>query len=70
MNETYTRKQATEKLELTSRFAFDDLKGKYPLAFVVVKQGTHRGNPTLYDKQALDKFAMKYEFLNRQAGEL
>jgi hypothetical protein len=70
MNETYTRKQATEKLELTSRFAFDDLKDKYPRAFLVVKQGTHRGNPTLYDKQALDKFAEKYDFLNRQAAEL
>jgi len=70
MNETYTRKQATEKLELTSHYAFDDLKGRYPRAFVVVKQGTHRGNPTLYDKQAIDKFAEKYEFLNQQAGEL
>ena len=70
MNETYTRKQATEKLGLTSSHAFDELKGKYPRAFVVVRQGTHRGSPTLYDKQALDKFAAKYEFLNSQAGEL
>jgi len=70
MNETYTRKQATEMLELTSRFAFDDLKGKYPHAFVVVRQGTNRGNPTLYDKQVLDKFAQIHEFLNKQEGKL
>jgi len=70
MNQTYTRKQATEKLELTSRFAFDELKGKYPHAFVVVRQGTNRGNPTLYDKQVLDKFAQINEFLRRQEGQL
>ena len=70
MNETYTRKQATEKLGLTSTSAFDDLKAKYPRAFVVVKQATHRGSPNLYEKQALDKFAKKYDFWNRQAGEL
>jgi hypothetical protein len=70
MNQTYTRKQATDKLGLTSRSAFDDLKGQYPRAFVVVKQGTNRGNPTLYDKQVLDKFAEIHEFLQQQEGQL
>ena len=70
MNETYTRKEATEKLELTTRLAFEALKAKYPLAFVVVRQGTHRGNPTLYDKQMLDKFAKIDKFLKQEDGQL
>jgi len=70
MDQTYTRKQATEKLELTSRSAFDDLKGKYPHAFIVVRQGTNRGNPTLYDKKVLDRFAQIHDFLNKQEGQL
>ena len=70
MNETYTRKEATEKLELTTRLAFEALKAKYPLAFVVVRQGTDRGNPTLYDKQMLDKFAKIDKFLKQEDGQL
>jgi hypothetical protein len=70
MNQTYTRKQATDKLGLTSRSTFNDLKAKYPHAFIVVRQGTDRGNPTLYDKQVLDKFAQIDEFLKQQAGQL
>ena len=70
MNETYTRKQATDKLGLTSRSAFDDLKAKYPRAFVIVSQSTHRGNSTLYDKQVLDKFAEIHKFWKQQEGQL
>jgi hypothetical protein len=70
MNQTYTRKEATEKLGLTSHYAFDELKAKYPHAFVIVRQGTHRGSPTLYDKQVLDKFARIDKFLKQQEGQL
>ena len=69
-NALYQRKQATEKLGLTSRYAFDKLKAKYPLAFVVVRQGTDRCNPTLYDKQMLDKFAKIDNFLKQEDGQL
>jgi hypothetical protein len=53
---TYTRNEAMTALGIKSRSAFHHLKRKYPTAFVIVNQGTDRGNPTLYDKEALDRF--------------
>ena len=56
MNQNYTNKQAMAKLDLTSRSAFYHMKRKFPDAFIVMNQNTEKGNVTLYDKQALDKF--------------
>lgn len=58
MTETYTRLEAMERLGLQpqSRSAFHYLRKRYSKFFVVVNQGSDRGNPTLYDKAALDKF--------------
>jgi len=65
--ETYTNKQAMDKLQLTSRSAFYHLKRTSPQAFVVVNQGTDSGHVTLYDKQALDKFVEISECVKTQA---
>jgi hypothetical protein len=54
--ETYTRTQAMEALGIKGANAFHSLRRRYPQAFIVVHQGTGRGNETLYDKQAIDKF--------------
>lgn len=54
--ETYTNKQAMDKLGLTSRSAFYHLKRICPKAFIVVKEGRDRDPVTLYNKQALDRF--------------
>jgi hypothetical protein len=53
---TYTRDQAMAALGITSPSAFHHLRRKYPSAFVVIHQGNGRGNFTLYDKAALDRF--------------
>jgi hypothetical protein len=53
---TYTQKEAWKLLGINSPGAFWNLRRRYPNAFVIVQQGTGKGNPTLYDKQALDKF--------------
>ena len=54
--ETYTNKQAMDKLNLTSRSAFYHFKRKYPHAFVVMAPRTTSGDGTRYDKRALDNF--------------
>jgi len=53
---TYTRREAEQALGIKSRSAFWHLRNHYPQAFIVVHQGTDRGNVTLYDKAAIDKF--------------
>jgi hypothetical protein len=53
---TYTRHEAAKALGIESPSAFHHLRKRYPNAFVIVQQGTGRGSPTLYDKQALDRF--------------
>ena len=65
--ETYTNKQAMDKLQLTSRSAFYHLKRTCPQAFVVVNQGTDSGNVTLYDKPTLDKFMEILKCVKAQA---
>ena len=57
MNETYTRKQAMERLGLSSTNSFLFLERKYPEAFVIVNQGTAADKNPLYDKATLDNFA-------------
>jgi hypothetical protein len=54
MNEYYTHKQVMDRLGLVSVAALQQLKKKYPYAFVVIRHV--RGKATLYEKQALDKF--------------
>jgi len=56
MDQNYTSKRAMVMLDLTSRSAFYHMKRKFPDAFIVMNQNTEKGNVTLYDKQALDKF--------------
>jgi hypothetical protein len=55
-NQTYTQKEAIQALGVNSPSAFWHLRNTYPSAFVIVQQGTGKGNPTLYDKAELDKF--------------
>ena len=53
---TYTRNQIMAALGITSPNTFHHLRRSYPQAFVIVHKGTGKGNPTLYDKTAIDKF--------------
>lgn len=62
MNQTYTLKQAMNKLELTSRAAFHHVMTKHPQALVVVHRRNGRDDVNLYDKQVLDKFAQKRKY--------
>ena len=59
MSETYNRKQAMERLGISSTNSFLFLTRKYPEAFVNVNQGTDRDKKPLYDKVTLDDFAGK-----------
>ena len=65
--ETYTNKQAMDKLGLTSRSAFYHLKRACPKAFIVVEQGRESSTVTLYDKQALDQFVEILECVKTEA---
>ena len=53
MNDTYTRKQAMERLGIKSKNAFNQLVKKYPEAFINVNQGRY----PLYERATLDRFA-------------
>ena len=55
---TYTRIEAMHVLGIASPNAFHSLRRNYPHAFKVVHKGTGKGDPTLYDKQTIDNFAM------------
>jgi hypothetical protein len=61
MNQTYTRKQAMERLGVRSTNAFTQLSKKYPDAFVIIQQSTIK-HPR-YDKAALDRFIKKLDAL-------
>jgi hypothetical protein len=70
MNNTYTRREAERALGIESPTAFHYLRRTYPSAFVIVQKGTGKGNPTLYDKQALDRFiAWRNEYKNERASK-
>lgn len=53
---SYTRVEAMDALGISSPNAFYHLRRTYPQAFVIVHQGTGKGDVTLYNKDALDKF--------------
>jgi hypothetical protein len=55
MNDTYTLKDAMDRLELKTKIAFFRLQKRYPGAFVVVNRG--KSQPVCYDKSAIDRFA-------------
>ena len=65
MHETYTRKQAMERLGLRSTNSFLFLERKYPEAFVIVNQGTAADKNPLYDKATLDNFAERREYFKQ-----
>jgi hypothetical protein len=62
MNETYTRKQAMDRLGLRSINSFLFLERKYPEAFVIVNPGTAAEKNPHYDKATIDNFAEKREY--------
>lgn len=66
MSETYTRKQAMERLGIWSTNSFFFLQRKYPEAFVIVNRGAADKNP-LYDKATIDNFAKRREYFKRGA---
>jgi hypothetical protein len=53
MKETYTLKQAMDRLGLKTHISLLRLERKYPAAFVVLKQG----KTIEYDKTTIDRFA-------------
>ncbi len=63
--ETYTVKQAMERLGLQSANAFFQLERKYPEAFVVIKRGSSKDAKSRtgveYDKATLERFAERRE---------
>jgi hypothetical protein len=61
--ETYTLKEAMDRLGVKGTNAFDQLERRYPEVFVIVKQGTSRH--TLYHKAALDRFVEMRKYLKR-----
>jgi hypothetical protein len=66
---SYTNKQAMNKLHLTSRSVFRQLKRKYPQAFLVMHEERDPKYPILYDKRALDKFVETLEALRRNSND-
>ena len=63
--ETYTVKQAMERLGLQSANAFFQLERKYPEAFVVIKRGSSKDAKSRtgieYDNATLERFAERRE---------
>ena len=55
ISQTYTLKEAMDRLEIKSKGAFFRLEKKYPEAFVVLKRDKYQ--PIQYDKGAIDQFA-------------
>jgi hypothetical protein len=68
--ETYTLKQAMERLGLQSANAFFQLERKHPEAFVVIKRASSKDAKSRsgveYDKAALERFAERRESLKRE----
>jgi hypothetical protein len=73
MKETYTVKQAMERLGLKSLNTFLRWERKYPEVFVVVERteglNRRRGKHMHYDKAALDRFAKTREQFNQTMKE-
>ena len=55
MKETYTRKEAMDRLGLSNMYEFVRLEKRYPEAFVVVIRDPRKA--VEYDKTLLDQFA-------------
>jgi len=66
MNEHYTRKQAMERLGLSSTNAFLRLERKYPEGFVNVNPNRDREKKPWYDKEALDRFYDTGQYLKQE----
>jgi hypothetical protein len=68
--ETYTLKQAMERLGLQSANAFFQLERKYPEAFVIMKRGSNKDSKSRtgveYDRAMLDRFAERREYFQRE----
>lgn len=68
--ETYTLKQAMERLGLQSANAFFQLERKYPEAFVVIKRGSSKDAKSRtgveYDRATLERFAEKREYFKQE----
>lgn len=69
MNDTYTLKQAMERLGLRSANGFFRLEREYPAAFVVMKRTGKSANSRLgveYDRATLDGFAERREYFKQE----
>ena len=68
--ETYTLKQAMERLGLQSANAFFQLERKYPEAFVVIKRVSSKDAKSRtgveYDKATLERFAERREYFKKE----
>ena len=68
--ETYTLKQAMERLGLQSANAFFQLERKYPEAFVIMKRGSSKDAKSRtgveYDRATLDRFAERREYFKQE----
>ena len=68
--ETYTLKQAMERLGLQSANAFFQLERKHPEAFVVIKRGSHKDTKSRtgieYDKATLERFVERRKYLKQE----
>ena len=67
MDDNYSRKQAMERLGLSSINSFLFLVRKYPEAFVIVNQVAAGDRHARYDKATLDNFAKKREYFKQGA---
>jgi len=61
--ETYTFREAMERLGLKSKSALYRLEKRYPEAFVILNKGS--GMHTQYHKVTLDKFVMIREYFTK-----
>jgi hypothetical protein len=65
MDDNYNRKQAMERLGLSSTNSFLFMERKYPEAFVMVNQVAAGDKHARYDKATLDNFAKKREYFKQ-----
>ena len=69
-NETYTLKQAMDRLGLKSANALFNLERRYPEAFVVMTgespKDLHSRRNVHYDKATLDGFAERREYFKQE----
>ena len=70
MNETYTLKEAMERLGVKSEHTFFQLERKYPDAFVVMNRGSgkdvHIRKNLQYHKATLDRFAERRGYIKQE----